>query len=170
MSKKLLVLYFLMFSFMVAVAKKKSRYVLLTGTVVDTMGYLIPNQKVALVNAKGNDKKIIFSDDYGIFSFKVKRKKLHQFAVSAYNKYSNPTKIKLNEFIQNCKLVLQTNRYYFNHNFVNFITGEVSLSAEAMEKFNGFVGCRGHVYVETSRYPFAFVDANYIRSYFPMVK
>jgi hypothetical protein len=151
-------------------AKKNNHYRLLTGTVVDSMGYFIPNQKVALVNRKGNDKQIIFADDYGIFTFKVKRKNIQRFAVCAYSDYANSKKISLSEFVLDNKLTLPTNRFYLSHNFINFNTGKVSLSVEALNQINRSFSCRRWICVETYRYPFAFVNADYIRSYFPMVK
>ncbi len=166
--KMTLVLYLLLFSFSIAFGQKKTRYVLITGTVVDSMGYFMPHQKVALTNKKGNDKKIMFTDAYGIFSYKVKRKNLKRFAVCAYDQYSGPSKVSLNKLIYNNRIVLPTNRHYRNHDFIDFNTGNISLNPMSLEKLNRSIRCR--VYVETSRYPMAFVASDYIRSHFPMVK
>ncbi len=106
MRKKFQLLYFFLFSFMLVFSKKKTRTVLITGTVVDSLGFFIPNQNVALVNAMGNDKNIKYADAYGIFLYKVKRKDLKRFAVRVYSQYGTPKKVPLNEFIQNNQIVL----------------------------------------------------------------
>lgn len=166
--KMTLVLYFLLFFILVAFGKKKSRTVLITGTVVDSLGFFIPNQKVALVNAMGNDKNIKYADAYGIFFYNVKRKNLKRFAVRVYSQYGLPKKVPLHEFIENNQIALQTYRYQVYHNFVKFIPRNLLISPEALDQLNRSIRCS--VYVETSRYPFAFVNADYIRSYFTMVK
>ncbi len=170
MSKKRLILFLILFYSVMVFAKKNNHYRLLTGTVVDSMGYFIPNQKVALVNRKGIDKQIIFADDYGIFTFKVKRKNIQRFAVCAYSENANSKKISLSEFVLDNRLTLPTNRFYLSHNFINFNTGKVNLSVKALNQINRSFSCRRRIYVETSRYPFAFADTDFIRSYFPMLK
>lgn len=168
MRKTTLLIFILLVFFGMVFGRKKSRNVLITGTVVDSMGYFVPFQKVALLNQKGYDRKTMYADAYGIFTYKVKRKNLNRFSICSYSKLGRSKKVILSEFAQNNKITLEMNWYYFNHDYINFSNGQVHVNAATLNRINDGIRCAA--YVETSRYPFAFINDDFIRSFFPMVK
>lgn len=103
-------------------SQKRIKWVIVQGKVTDTFGYALPSERIALISKKGNDKSIQITDEFGRFSFMVKKKKLKDYAVRCYcSRVRHNQTISLDEFIRYNEYVVNTNQYYVNHKLYKFL-------------------------------------------------
>lgn len=81
------------------VAQQQAKHMFIRGIVKDTAGHPVSGERVALINQRGNDQKIVVTDREGKFSFKVRQKKMKVLTIKCYSNYVATPKIKLSDFI-----------------------------------------------------------------------
>jgi|LakMenEpi03Aug12_release.lakeMendotaPanAssembly.Ray.scaffolds.fasta_scaffold412256_1 hypothetical protein len=105
-----------------ALGQKQEKWIIIKGKVVDTFGYSISNARIALISKNGHDKCIKYTDSFGQFYFKLKKKNIDKYALRCYffgNSNSNKL-LSVNDFITTDKYQVGTNVFYFTSKKFSF--------------------------------------------------
>jgi len=106
-----------------SLGQKHEKWIIIKGKVADTFGYSISNARIALISKNGHDKCIKYTDSFGQFYFKLKKKNMNNFALRCYffNNLNSDELVPVNDFIKNYEYVVGTNVYYFKYTKSNFL-------------------------------------------------
>ncbi len=105
-----------------SLGQKHEKWIIIKGKVADTFGYSISNARIALISKNGHDKCIKYTDSFGQFYFKLKKKNMNNFALRCYFFSSSNTNklVSVIDFIKSDEYIVDTNVYYLTHKKINF--------------------------------------------------